>query len=86
MVRVDFTEYRSYSTSPVWWRNFIDTILRDGKLRSTDERNDVLDDALAKYHCTLYDEESGPEEIDYIEFETEDDFNAFKLVWRLHGS
>lgn len=87
MVQVDFSEYRFWSTCPVWWRNFVDKTLKDWPRygRCTDERNSVLADAIAVYNGRIIDEESGSEEIDYLEFDTEDDFNAFKLIWIIHG-
>lgn len=86
MVQVDFSEYRSYSTCPVWWRNFVDTILKDFPMPgSTDSRNQELDFAIARYNGSIIDHDSGPEEIDRLEFETEDDLNAFKLFWTIHG-
>jgi hypothetical protein len=86
MVQVDFSEFRSYSSCPVWWRNFVDTILKDFSMPgSTDERNQKLDFAITRYNGSIIDHDSGPDGIDRLEFETEDDLNAFKLFWTIHG-
>lgn len=54
---------------------------------STKEKNLALDRGIEKYHGAIIDAEGaeGAEDFDALEFETEDDFNAFRLYWTLHG-
>jgi hypothetical protein len=85
MVQVDFSEYRSWSTCPVWWKNFVDFAVSGRKYRIIDHRNADLNRAISKFNARIIDYEGNTEDIDYLEFETEEDFNAFKLIWTLYG-
>lgn len=49
------------------------------------EKNFALDRGIEKYHGTMIDSED-PEDVDALEFETEEDLNAFKIYWTLYGS
>ena len=83
MIRVDFTEYQTFNTCPDWWKNFVLDTLKNTSV-SWAEKNRLLDDTIAKYNGSIIDD-SHPEDVDALEFETEDDFNAFKLIWTIHG-
>ena len=85
MVQVDFSEYRNWSTCPVWWKNFVDFAVGCNKYRVTEDRNKDLNTAIAKFNARIIDYEGNAEDIDRLEFETEEDFNAFKLIWTIYG-
>lgn len=85
MVKVDFTIYNSFATCPAWWRNFV-LVTTSVKDLTSDSRNKLLIEGMAKYHGKMIDADNDDEEdIDNLEFETEEDLNAFKLFWTLHG-
>jgi len=85
VVRVDFTTYKGFSTCPEWWRNFVTFTLRGMDSKGIGEKNFALDRGIEKYHGTMIDSED-PEDVDALEFETEEDLNAFKIYWTLYGS
>lgn len=85
MVKVDFTIYNSFATCPAWWRNFV-LVTTSVKDLTSDSRNKLLIEGMAKYHGKMIDADNDDEEdIDNLEFETEEDLNAFKLYWALYG-
>lgn len=87
MVEVDFTNYKSFSACPVWWRNFVTFAQKDIHGPRTVERHHVLDIEIKKYHGIIVDmDDDNREDIDCLQFETEEDLNAFKLYWTLYGS
>jgi hypothetical protein len=83
MVKVDFTHLRSFAQCPIWWRNFVVSTTADFK-GTYQNRNLLLSEAIAKYHGEIVDGE-GEEDVSHLEFETQDDLNAFKIYWTLHG-
>ena len=84
MVRVDFTIYTSFSACPVWWRNFVTFALNGLENAGVGEKNFALDRVIEKHHGSIVDNEN-PEDVDALEFETEEDLNAFKIYWTLYG-
>jgi len=88
MGRIDFSSITNWDACPVWWRSFVNVAL-GGIIRQRSAADDVaVDDALQagilKYNGRIIDSDM-PGEIQYLEFDTEDDLNAFKLVWTLYG-
>ncbi len=83
MVKVDFTIWQSFDQCPAWWRNFVITTCKNIPARVGDEdtRNAALDAALSHYHCRIIDLTDTGHGLDYLEFETDIDYLAFKLVW-----
>jgi len=84
MVSVDFSEYTAFYRCPIWWQNFIIVTLKDHK-GSTREKHATLDDAIAEYNGVIIDSSYSADSVSALEFETLDDFNAFKLIWTIHG-
>jgi hypothetical protein len=84
MIRIDFAEYSTFNKCPIWWQNFVLGTLNKSPPVTWAEKNRLLDDAIAKYNGAIIDD-SHPEDVDALEFETEDDFNAFRLIWTIHG-
>jgi hypothetical protein len=84
MVKIDFTMFTCFSACPVWWRNFVLCTTKDIPTHKQALMNFELDKAIKKYHGSIIDNDN-PEDVDALEFETEDDFNAFKIYWTLYG-
>jgi hypothetical protein len=85
MVRFDFTVYKNFSACPIWWRNFVLCASKDAPSQKQAYINFELDKSIKKYNGSIIDNED-PEDLDALEFETEEDFNAFKIYWTLYGS
>jgi hypothetical protein len=81
VVRLDFTTFRNFFDCPYWWRNFVKTTHQS--INSTDNRDLALDRGIGKYNGRIVDIEDNSSMINYLEFETEDDLNAFKIFWTL---
>lgn len=82
MIEVSFTEYRYFSECPIWWRNFC--TVTSGEWVSADGRNLLLIAEIAKFSGNIVDGGNN-EDVDHLEFETEEDFNLFKTYWILRG-
>jgi hypothetical protein len=82
-VKIDFTDWQSFDSCPRWWRNFVITVCKgiSGLSHDTDIRNKALADGLAAYNAVMVPEDDYDQEIDYIEFETEEDYLAFRIKW-----
>jgi hypothetical protein len=86
MMQVSFSACPTYDLCPVWWRNFGDAILgdlEDHMPLSLEDRDRLLAEAISKFNGVIHP--IGSEEVDYLEFQTEDDFIAFKMYWTLYG-
>jgi hypothetical protein len=86
MVRVDFTQMRSFSDCPRWWQNFVLKTIRDNYSKPQHDKNLSLNREIEKCNGTIIDCEDNEDDMNALEFETEDDMNAFKVFWTLHGS
>ena len=82
-VKIDFTDWHSFSSCPTWWRNFVlQTCKGISGLSSDSSRRDrALLDGLASHNAIMIIEDSYNQNIDYIVFETEEDYLAFKIKW-----
>lgn len=81
MVRVDFTIYQSFSSCPGWWRNFVTCTTKGKTNREVDK---LIFDGMLKFNGAMI--ENGADDVEELVFETEEDFNAFRLYWTLYGS
>lgn len=85
------TIYDTFDDCPLWWKSFIDTVTDEIDKVSffTPEvlrvRDKLLDDSIATYNGKIVDVVNNSSLVDYLEFETEYDLNAFKLFWILRG-
>ena len=82
-MKIHFTDWQSFDRCPRWWRNFVITTCQgiSGLSHDTQRREKALADGLAAYSGVMIPEESYDQEIDYIEFETEEDYLAFRIKW-----
>jgi len=74
MVRVDFREYESLSACPIWWINFVMYITRN---------NLSSYEAFKEYGRII--PEPDMDDIQFLEFNSENDYNQFRLFWMLYG-
>jgi len=87
MIQVPFMQYENFVDCPVWWQNFSTAALLELKKESTyssGQRDKCLNSLIEKHNGTIIDSENS-DLINFLEFETEDDFTAFKIHWTLYG-
>lgn len=82
-MKIDFTVWQSFDRCPGWWRNFVITTCKgiSGLSYDTDIRDKALTDGLAAYNAVMILEDDDDQEIDHLEFETEEDYLAFRIKW-----
>ena len=87
MERVDFTEYTWLSDCPRWWQNFIEYYTDEEGVADQAGIKTGLDKFGAKFIDGIKKNLDGSEYdgIRFIEFETKEDMNSFKLFWALYG-
>lgn len=83
MVKYDFTMYRSFVATPVWWQNFILCFVTYAM--PAKKRDKIIELEIGKFNGKISDNEDDSEQIDYLEFDTEEDFKAFKIFWTIYG-
>jgi hypothetical protein len=82
MVRVDFTNYKCFSACPNWWRNFV---LFTTKGKTNKDVDKAIADGMSKFNGIMVEDKGKSEDVEELIFETENDFNAFKIYWVLYG-
>ena len=82
MVRVDFSVYKTIHCCPKWWVNFINKVYFDDKLQDLYK---ALDEKIAQFGGKIIDSKDCPDMVECLEFQSEEDFIAFKLHWTLYG-
>lgn len=83
MISIDFKEYTHFSICPIWWQNFVVGLQNETQWNSLSMRNDIINAGIERFNGSII--EINDEDIDSLIFETDDDFNAFKLYWTLYG-
>jgi hypothetical protein len=78
MVKIDFTDFREFSTCPAWWRNLVTDATKDLEQEDPAWSNAIVA-ALQEYGAVMDDTNSCL--FNYVMFEDEMDFLACKLKW-----
>lgn len=76
MHRVDFTGYSDLLDCPGWWVNFVEC----SQEQHTSWTKHTLQAELEKYNIKVI-EGKVVHDIAYLEFDTEEDYLAFKIRW-----